>query len=81
LYGFTTSIWSARFAGKKYNNLRYILSSLYACNIFDIRVNLIKLRIIVQIVLQSDQPGTTKILRIKILNGVNLAKKDIFGAR
>ncbi|XP_050400244.1 E3 ubiquitin-protein ligase NEDD4 isoform X2 [Patella vulgata] len=28
----------------------------------------------------SDQPGTTRLLRIKIVEGVNLARKDIFGA-
>ena len=30
---------------------------------------------------QSDRPGTTRLLRVKVLAGVNLAKKDIFGAR
>ncbi|XP_052098137.1 E3 ubiquitin-protein ligase NEDD4-like isoform X1 [Mytilus californianus] len=28
----------------------------------------------------SDPPGTTKLLRIKVIKGENLAKKDIFGA-
>ncbi|XP_021360527.1 E3 ubiquitin-protein ligase NEDD4-like isoform X4 [Mizuhopecten yessoensis] len=30
--------------------------------------------------LSSDQPGTTRVLRIKVISGTNLAKKDIFGA-
>lgn len=30
---------------------------------------------------QGEPPGTTRLLRVKVLNGVNLAKKDIFGAR
>lgn len=30
--------------------------------------------------LQSDQPGTTQVLRVRIIAGTNLAKKDIFGA-
>ncbi|XP_062569562.1 E3 ubiquitin-protein ligase NEDD4-like [Saccostrea cucullata] len=28
----------------------------------------------------GEPPGTTRLLRVKVLNGVNLAKKDIFGA-
>lgn len=31
--------------------------------------------------LQNDSSGTTRLLRIKVIEGVNLAKKDIFGAR
>jgi hypothetical protein len=30
---------------------------------------------------QADQPGTTKVLRVKVISSSNLAKKDIFGAR
>lgn len=30
--------------------------------------------------IQGEPPGTTRLLRVKVLNGVNLAKKDIFGA-
>ena len=30
---------------------------------------------------QGELPGTTKILRLKVICGNNLAKKDIFGAR
>lgn len=32
-------------------------------------------------ILQDVPEGTTKLLRVKIIEGVNLAKKDIFGAR
>lgn len=31
--------------------------------------------------LQNDTSGTTRLLRIKVIEGINLAKKDIFGAR
>ena len=36
---------------------------------------------IVCYVLQNESSGTTRLLRIKVIEGVNLAKKDIFGAR
>lgn len=30
---------------------------------------------------QGDAPGTTRLLRVRVIAGVHLAKKDIFGAR
>ena len=33
------------------------------------------------LIIQVDQPGTTRLLKIKVESGKNLAKKDIFGAR
>lgn len=61
---------------------KYIIFAWLILKLYD--MSLLTLLILISYMFylfQGEPPGTTRLLRVKVLNGVNLAKKDIFGAR